>query len=422
MNKVMKLIAVMCLAVTTLKAQSDFSSTWLNPQFKPGNILQNFNKPATDHSREIRSDDQSGILTPIYDSTYYWQWNAGTKTWEYNNKDVDIAYNPGNLVTSNVNRDWSFDEWKNESQITVTYNSCNLVSTEVTQTWSGTDWVYYSRTINTYNPCNLEVNSVVQIWSGNDWLNCFQQIPTYNSNNVEISNLIQKWNNTSWVNYSQTISTYNSFNDVTNYLYQMWNDGDWVNSSQTSNTYDSYDNLAVSIAQAWSGSAWVNYSKTTDFIFNSQNELTGFEAQLWEGDKWVKSGYITNSYNADNILMSYTVKNFDTKGTITSGDSVNYFFNRTVSSVADGLNANSTFKLYPNPANNIIHAVITLKQAAHLQLRLVNVQGQTVWSADAGNSATYQSDISVAGLPEGVYLFELVTGNSTETQKIMVEH
>ncbi len=423
MKKVITLIAILCFtAGTVLKAQNNFSSDWLNPQFKPGNILQNFNKPLSTHVPEIRSDNPYSPLTPIYDSTYYWQWNSTTGKWDYSNKVIDIVYSPKNLVSGNLNKEWNGNGWKNESQLSVTYNPDNLVTTEVTQTWSGTNWVNYTQTINTYNPSNLEISSVVQLWSGSDWVNCFQQIPAYNRSNLETSDLKQTWNGSEWVNYSQTNYTYNSFNDLTNYLFQLWNDSTWENSSQTTNTYDTYDNLANSLSQLWNGSTWINCSETSDFAYNSDNEVTGFSAQTWNGDAWLKSGYITNTYDANNIIVSFAVKNFDAKGIITSGDSVTYYFNKTVSATEDEQSDNSTIKLYPNPASNIIHVVITLKQATYLQLRLINIQGQIVWTAEAGNTANYQNNISVANLPGGVYLFELISGNGTESQKVVVTH
>ena len=83
---------------------------------------------------------------------------------------------------------------------------------------------------------------------------------------------------------------------------------------------------------------------------------------------------------------------------------------------------NSQLSVYPNPSSDFIHTNIQLKQTSDLQLRLVNMLGQAVWKTDAGNVTNYPNNISVANLPDGVYLFELITGNGTQSQKVVVTH
>ncbi len=81
---------------------------------------------------------------------------------------------------------------------------------------------------------------------------------------------------------------------------------------------------------------------------------------------------------------------------------------------------NNQLSIYPNPSSDFIHTSIQLKQTSDLQLRLVNMLGQTMWSADAGNVSNYQNNISVANLVDGVYLLEMITGNGTESKKVVV--
>ena len=81
---------------------------------------------------------------------------------------------------------------------------------------------------------------------------------------------------------------------------------------------------------------------------------------------------------------------------------------------------NNQLSVYPNPSSDYIHTSIQLNQPANLQLRLVNMLGQTVSVTNAGTVSSYQNNISVAGLTDGVYLLEAITDNGIETREVVV--
>jgi len=81
---------------------------------------------------------------------------------------------------------------------------------------------------------------------------------------------------------------------------------------------------------------------------------------------------------------------------------------------------NTQLSVYPNPSSDYIHTSIQLNQPANLQLRLVNMLGQTVWVTNAGTVSNYQNNISVANLPDGVYLLEMVTGGGMESKEVVI--
>jgi uncharacterized repeat protein (TIGR03803 family) len=78
--------------------------------------------------------------------------------------------------------------------------------------------------------------------------------------------------------------------------------------------------------------------------------------------------------------------------------------------------------VYPNPSSDFIHTNIKLNQPSDLQLRLVNMMGQTVWNVDAGIVNSYQNGISVVNLPDGIYLLEMVTESGTQSREVVVTH
>ena len=97
-----------------------------------------------------------------------------------------------------------------------------------------------------------------------------------------------------------------------------------------------------------------------------------------------------------------------------------------VTNVTSGINQvlvnNDQLSVYPNPSSDFVHATIQLYHPSNLQLRLVNMLGQTVWVTNAGTVSNYQNNISVAGLTDGVYVLQATTGTKIVTQKLVVTH
>ena len=56
-----------------------------------------------------------------------------------------------------------------------------------------------------------------------------------------------------------------------------------------------------------------------------------------------------------------------------------------------------------------------------MQLRLVNMLGQTVYQRNVGNVSYYNGNIAVNNLPNGMYLLELVTPNGTAVKEMDVQ-
>ena len=188
-------------------------------------------------------------------------------------------------------------------------------------------------------------------------------------------------------------------------------------------TYNS-NNLPTSVLlQQWVN-FWLNYDLTT-YAYNSSNDVDSsvvfFDEAGSNSGPWGEVLQSTYTYNTNNIELSEVDKYVTRTGdTIVGGDST-YYYLQTNAGI-DILSDNSAITLYPTPANNFIHAVIQLKQTSDLQLRIVNMLGQTVWSTDAGNVSNNQNNISVANLADGVYLLEMITGRGTQSREVVVTH
>ena len=423
-----------------------------------------------DKSTSERSDAQSRTLIALYDSIFTWNlydvtWNADTKTdsmiYDANNNltnevlqywtgsawvdssKTTYAYNSAHLDTSYINQIWVGNAWVNNFHESWTYNSGNSITRQTEQTGSGATWTNYAQWLYTYNSNNLETSEIFQTGSGSSWTPAIKDTFTYNSNNLEATDLNQDWSGTAWVNNDLATFTYNSNNDRTNILSDTWVSNAWDTGGQVINTYNSENELTNSLQQGWGGSSgWENEFQTTDFTYNAFKNLTNYATQSyisnawvyyfqnswaynskdldtlssnqsWDGSGWETTAQSTYHYDANNIKVSEVDI---AHGSI---DSSHWYFTKTAQSGINIPGDLGTIQLYPNPSSNFIHAVIQLKQTSDLQLRLVNILGQIVWSTDVGNVSSYQNNISVANLPDGVYLLEMITGGGTESREVV---
>ncbi|MBW7846573.1 MAG: T9SS type A sorting domain-containing protein [Bacteroidales bacterium] len=89
------------------------------------------------------------------------------------------------------------------------------------------------------------------------------------------------------------------------------------------------------------------------------------------------------------------------------------------------LNATSAeARIYPNPAKDKAFIQINLPGQSQVELRLYNLSGQCVGALNAGMMPAGRSQIEyeLTGLPQGIYMVELIAGNIRMTEKMMVNN
>ena len=76
----------------------------------------------------------------------------------------------------------------------------------------------------------------------------------------------------------------------------------------------------------------------------------------------------------------------------------------------------STFTLYPNPANNVLH-ISTASIYKNASITITNALGQVVMTANIGNSNT----VSLQGIAPGTYNATIDADGIRETQKLTIQ-
>jgi len=107
---------------------------------------------------------------------------------------------------------------------------------------------------------------------------------------------------------------------------------------------------------------------------------------------------------------------------IPRGNSVLYVdnlnFDNLITGTSEHVTKNTTFKLYPNPASDIVTLNIDNISNADLTLNIYNVIGTLVKSEIVRQN---QQQINVGALGNGIYMVEIKYNERTEMQKLIVE-
>lgn len=121
------------------------------------------------------------------------------------------------------------------------------------------------------------------------------------------------------------------------------------------------------------------------------------------------------TYNASKILV-WLKTNTQTPG---------QGFRASYSAVVSGIDQEADltqFDVYPNPAQDMLHVALTGKTEGQARVSLMNISGQTVYSADKvypqGNTSF---SIPVSNLAQGIYILQVLTNKSIINQRIIIE-
>ena len=117
---------------------------------------------------------------------------------------------------------------------------------------------------------------------------------------------------------------------------------------------------------------------------------------------------IAKTYSGDIVITS-------TLGETTIGVSG---IGTVVTGIDDDLIRNSDWKLYPNPANNII--VINLEEVAYLKptIGIVSINGSEMWKRTSVEEK--RLEVNVGSYPEGTYLVRIISTKGTVVKKLLI--
>jgi hypothetical protein len=137
-------------------------------------------------------------------------------------------------------------------------------------------------------------------------------------------------------------------------------------------------------------------------------------------DLFVQGGTAPYTYSWSNGTITEDLMDITTEGiyevNVTDANGCQLNIGTYVATEAAGISEETaTFELYPNPSNG--NGTITWNNATVEQINIVNAAGQVVNSVNVDNTTSATFD----GLTAGIYLAQLVTADTTNTIKFIVQ-
>jgi hypothetical protein len=86
----------------------------------------------------------------------------------------------------------------------------------------------------------------------------------------------------------------------------------------------------------------------------------------------------------------------------------------------DNIEGLSILNMFPNPAQNSVNIDIQLEHAMDVNIRVMNVTGQTVMESNLGSIENKRTTLKLSKLTNGVYTIQFTMGTETTTRKLIV--
>ncbi len=322
---------------------------------------------------------------------------------------TDDTYDNDNLLLSSVNESYDDDLEKliPVSRSTYSYVDGNL-SMELTEIWDEETeaWEDGSRDLYTYNNNDqlIEIIKEAYIEEEDLWLAIERTTFTYDSNGnlIEEVDFIYDFNGMDWSPLFRIEQTFDSNGNLTSYTESFYELGvnEWEALFREEFSYDNNNNLIQYVTFDWDENSemWVadereDYYYDEDLSFEDvlvapffggfTATVSVIELFVWEGDQWVPD---------ERLLYFYS-----TEGTTSTED---HFL--------------EGFKVFPNPARDIIYFDYSSTQP--MMLQIFDMHGKLIMMDPSLNKGA----VSVQSIAQGMYIYRLSDGKGALTGKIFI--
>jgi len=150
----------------------------------------------------------------------------------------------------------------------------------------------------------------------------------------------------------------------------------------------------------------IHYASPGDSValFTNLNGETnpGTAWEQWNNNAW-------HTYNA-----AYTGYNFNVANAILT------IACTQVATLVSNINSQGEIKIYPNPANDVLFAEVNFGYDDKLNVRLMNLLGETLLEQHNFNTRANKVMLDVSSLSNGLYLIEFSTGREKIMKKVQV--
>lgn len=411
-------IAAFCSIAATAQTRN-----FLTPKSEKQHLLKHFGK----------ADSRS---LPQNTTSHYW--NKDVAVWEFPNYISTTYDNAGNILTTINESYFNGGQDTSRSRSDYQYNANNQELSSLSTSWNSmqSTWDSSYKSFNTYDAYGHNTMHESYYMSFGVWNFSYgyKSIPTYNANNRVLEEVSQSWeehlgayrnssksvygyigqdviNELIQYNWDTITSTFvlegrinnivwykydvNNLDDskVGSFTFQEWNDPNYEDIGRVSQLYDMYDNETEYKAEEKVGNTWVaNDESTNTLTYNTLSQLT----QKVTSYRYAPQTVFTNS-------NKYDYSNF-----------------RVFSGLQNKTIASNEVSIFPNPmaTSTNVHIKMPIDYTTS-HFRLYNVLGEEIYHTPITTSHTL---IERGSLKQGIYIYQVITGNSIRTiGKLIIE-
>lgn len=429
-----------CLAQSPLNPDFDFTP--------PGRIM--FDKGVFEAPTSVDSRNIETVLLSLKD----YRWDEDNSTWDN--------------ISSNTYENDSCLNW------IIWYSSFNFLGTILTDTLRFS----FNNTPNQNVTIQQELNSM------GGWLNQIKYIERFDNNDQPLSATISLWvdnqweqgdsihitrtvngneETEEWLRYSlngniigyRAISTKDPNSGlVVEYEEQQFSNGIWENDLFISNQYNSNDLLTESILQEWDGSQFM-FEEKNDFTYNGLGQLSTQIESDWFSTDWIpdRKDYFIYDFNsglvdstvAYNYLFTiqfwhYSLSSkmeYNMEGDLTKQTNYNYSTDswelrskreNTYEEISCLLTHTENlivledhFTIYPTVSDGKFLIIFNEHDfpSKEKQLRILSLNGKVLLNQTIEFNQK-NVPISIPSFPSGMYLVQVTTESSIETESFIV--
>jgi hypothetical protein len=292
-------------------------------------------------------------------------------------------YDSADNFTSMIRIRWDKDSsrWENYFKDSINYYKTNLINQHYVYLWNDStlNWQPLSNSNNFYNSQDLLIQT--DNYSSKDSILGYQYFFSYDSNNFPYEMLIKRIDTSYQLKNSERHQRINNqYGDPADYYMFTWD----------------------SNISSWSPA--IRIKSNFDINYDVDNAIYPFRFQ--------------SSIQYNKIILSESFFDYDTTLNQWDTDSFARFYFYSLNEVLHTSKSisNKNTNVYPNPTSDYIHFDIPLNNQ-DAQIEVFDITGKLIYQAALGND----KNLSVNSFNKGLYLFRIVSQNSTYSGKFMVE-
>ncbi|MDP4281308.1 MAG: hypothetical protein Q8867_04085 [Bacteroidota bacterium] len=246
------------------------------------------------------------------DSTWEWNWNTVTSSWQKNKRTLQTFNGCGKLM-SQVSIFWDFNmsEWTNSGRISNEYFPDNTtLKNQFRMTWNktGQTWVEIGHSLYNSDGKITEYESREYDGTTNSFTSGGQTIYSYYSGGMQEIRKTLDPVTMIWKNYSRVTTVYDVQGSPVSLLIELWSDvlTSWVNMEYYTMTYNSQEQMLEENYSLWDqgNDTWNNYIKIT-YEYNASGWLVNNNIYSWDNNTvdWKNSAKIIFHYDQNGLKI-----------------------------------------------------------------------------------------------------------------------